>query len=564
MNTRFDLIARVANDVIWDCDLVSGILYVSPRWQELFGDDVAVPETRQAWLDRVHPDDRMHFKMAWDEYVKSDSGKLLNEHRLQAADGSYRWVFCRGLIGHDEDGNPVRIAGSITDIHDARQAEEKHHHDVLHDTVTELPNRTLLLEHLRSGIARTSDVARPSFALMLLDFDRFKVVNESLGRAVGDSMLRAIAERMESCVDRGDFVAHLGGDEFAIVLEGIDEIGEAIRLAERIQETVMEPFELVGHKVFTSASIGITTLDREHESPEDMMREADTAMHRAEAAGKARHVVFNRDMHLGAIKRLEIENELRRAVEQGAFQVFYQPIIDMSCGRIRSAEALIRWFHAEKGMISPGVFIPVAEETGLISPIGLWVMQTVAEQVSAWKNDELTWTLKDQLSVSVNVSSKQFVEEDLVDRIEESLSRINLGTRHVRLEITESVLMTNPESTTRKLNELKELGFQLYLDDFGTGYSSLNYLHQFPLDVIKIDRSFVNSMEENEQNAVIIRSVLDLAHNLNMRVVAEGIETVSQLKLLRDWGCDYAQGFFFSKPLGATDLFSLLRDDPVW
>ncbi|MGH9940735.1 MAG: putative bifunctional diguanylate cyclase/phosphodiesterase [Pyrinomonadaceae bacterium] len=436
-----------------------------------------------------------------------------------------------------------------------QDSKEHFRHAAFHDSLTGLANRDLLTENLRFVIERTKLHPESQFAVLFLDLDRFKNINDSLGHTVGDGLLVAMARRLEHCVRDVDTVARLGGDEFAILLDGVLDAGEALQLAERVLETLTRPFNLNGYEVFTSASIGITLSSLGYERPDDLLRDADTAMYHAKQDGKACYQLFDKVMHAHAVNLLKLETDLRRAIEREEFCVYYQPIVALDTGHVSGFEALVRWQHPERGLINPSEFIPLVEETGMIIPIGMWVLREACQQVHQWQ-----WQspLNRSLTLSVNLSGKQFAQSDLVEQIKQILRETNLQPQHLRLEITESVVMKDAEAATAMLNQLRAVGVRLSIDDFGTGYSSLSYLHRFPVDTMKIDRSFVSRMTENEEHSEIARTILTLATNLGMQVVAEGVETLEQMARLRAMNCDYGQGYLFSKPVPGEAAATLL------
>jgi diguanylate cyclase (GGDEF)-like protein len=443
------------------------------------------------------------------------------------------------------------------DITQRKVAEEQLLHDAFHDALTDLPNRALFMDRLRRAIVRTKRQDNYRFAVLFLDLDGFKVVNDSLGHATGDQLLIAIGRRLELGMRRGDTLTRLGGDEFAILADNISEVNDATNLADRIREQLKAPFNLGGHEVFATASIGIALGTKDRERPEDLLRDADTAMYRAKAQGKERHVVFDQAMHTSVVERLRLETDLRRALERREFLVHYQPICALDTGRIAGFEALLRWEHPERGLISPASFIPVAEETGLILPIGLWVLRAACEQLHVWQSRAPEHAA---LLMSVNLSGKQIKEPNIVAQIDEVLQETGVAPEHLKLEITESVIMEHPPSAAEVLKQLKGRGIQLSLDDFGTGYSSLSYLHRFPLDVLKVDRSFVNRLDGADADPVIVQTIVTLAHNLGMQDIAEGVASEGQVERLKAMGCQFGQGYYFSRPVPGHVAGALLDD----
>ncbi len=429
------------------------------------------------------------------------------------------------------------------------QSKNHFRHAAFHDALTCLPNRTLLAENLKLEIERAQQHKDCQFAVLFLDLDRFKMVNDSLGHSIGNQLLIAIARRLESCVRETDTVARLGGDEFAILVTGISHLREATEMAERVQQKLQTPFNLSGHEVFTTASIGIAVSALGYEHPENVLRDADTAMYRAKSQGKACYEIFDEGMHSHAVYLLQLETDLRRALEKEEFQLYYQPIVSLENGELAGFEALVRWQHPERGMISPAEFIGMAEENGFILPLGQWVLEQACRQLVQWQ-----WQspANRTLFMSVNLSARQMAQTKLVDQIKQVLDDTNLDPQYLKLEITESAVMENAEMAVTVLKQLKALGVQLSVDDFGTGYSSLSYLHRFPLDTLKIDRSFVSRIGEADENGEIVRTIVTLAENLGMHVVAEGIETLRQLSELRNLNCRYGQGYLFARPLSTA------------
>ncbi|MDQ2746531.1 MAG: EAL domain-containing protein, partial [Acidobacteriota bacterium] len=451
------------------------------------------------------------------------------------------------------------ITGSMavfTDITERKRIEEQLLHDAFHDNLTGLANRALFMNHLRLTMERSKSRRSSLYAVLFLDFDRFKIINDSLGHGEGDKLLQFIARRLESATRAGDLVARLGGDEFVVLLSEPLEEGDAVQIAERIQAGLKNPFDLNGNEIFISASIGIALSTSGHKRPEDMLRDADIAMYSAKAKGRARYQIFDQAMHEHASKQLHFETEMRRALENQDFLLHYQPIINLETKMLIGFEALVRWNHAERGLIPPLEFIPAAEENNLILPLGQWILEESCQQLCHWQNQNPAAA---NLSVSVNLSCRQFAQPDLAEQIAATLKRIGLDPRCLKLEITESQIMENSEKAAIMMNALRALGVELSLDDFGTGYSSLSYLHRLPVNYIKIDSSFVTQMIESEENSEIVQTIIRLAQNLKLKVIAEGIETGEQLAHLQNLNCEYGQGYLFSKPLAAAEAGMLIK-----
>jgi diguanylate cyclase (GGDEF)-like protein/PAS domain S-box-containing protein len=511
----------------------------------------------------THEDDlanmTMHIAQLLEGKLPNYQMELRYKHKL----GHDIWILLSVTMIRDGQMNSVNLIFQIQDITDRKRAEERLLHEAFHDVLTGLPNRALFMDHLKLSVERGKRRDDRVFAVLFLDLDRFKIINDSLGHMVGDQLLVGIARRLETCLRPGDTVARLGGDEFTILLEDLNNVTEAMDVAERLQKALTLPFNLNGHEVFTTVSIGIALSTTGYERPEEVLRDADTAMYRAKVLGKARHEVFDKTMHAFAMNLLQMETDLRRAIERKEFVLNYQPIVALETGTISGFEALIRWRHPERGFVAPNEFIKIAEETGLIVPIGQWVLEEACRQIREWQDQFLQFP---PLQISVNLSTKQFINSNLIDQIRKVLRDSGVDPCSLKLELTESMVMENFDSAIEMLKQLRMLGIELSIDDFGTGYSSLSYLHRFPISTLKIDRSFVSCMNDLNENAEIVRTIIMLARSLKMNVVAEGVENMDQLSQLAMLECEYGQGYFFSKPLdveGATRLLSARHTYPV-
>ncbi|MEH1871626.1 two-component system response regulator [Nostoc sp.] len=432
---------------------------------------------------------------------------------------------------------------------------------VLRDSLTGLPNRVLFIRRLKNALNRAKKESSYQFALLFLDCDRFKVINDSLGHLVGDELLIAIAHRLQACLIPIHTLARLGGDEFGIILENITDINMAIQVAEQILQQLSLGFKLSRYEVFMNASIGISLGNKDYDRPEYLLRDADTAMYRAKAQGRGKYHVFNPAMHQEAIQLLELENDLRRAVERQEFLVYYQPIVSLATGRISGFEALVRWQHPIRGLVSPIEFIPVAEETGLINIINTWVLQSACHQLSIWQHYPVR---PEPLTMSVNLSARLFLQPNLLEQIDRIIYENNINPAYLELEITESVIMENTNAIEIILEQLKQRKIKLIMDDFGTGYSSLSYLHSFPLDALKIDKSFVKRMQENKENMGLVPAMIGIANSMGISAIAEGVETQEQLALLRSLNCNFAQGYLFSKPIEQQLVTKFIAASPQW
>ncbi len=547
-----------SRDGLWDWNLETGQVHFSPRWSEIVGAD---PDRLgggiEEWFRRVHPSELEILKRALEMHLDGLSSVVDQEFRLLHADGSWRWVVCRAVKrGHV-------LGGSLTDITEQKSSENEVLHEAFHDPLTGLPNRALFLDRLEQSLSRARRQRDVSLAVTYLDLDRFRTVNDSLGVHAGDAFLVEVAERLSLLLRPGDTLARLGGDKFGFLVDGVRNGREAGRHAEAIARVLRAPMDIRGHEVVPSASMGIALSNKSVVTPraEVLLGDAITAMHRAKDRGTMQHELFDPEMNAHAKSRLELEADLRHALERDELLLHYQPIISFESGRLSSFEALIRWQHPERGLVPPDQFIPIAEENGLIVPLGRWVLQQACEQLADWQD---RYPQSRSLSMAVNLSSRQFEDPGLVDQVAETIEATGIDSRALKLEMTESVVMARTRENARLLKELREIGVRLMIDDFGTGYSSLANLASFPLDTLKIDRSFVNRMEFEEEKAEIVSTITTLAHNLGLDVVAEGVETEAQLRMLRDLKCQHGQGYYFSGAVDNESASAWLSSSPAW
>ncbi len=556
---RYALVAQATEEGLWDWDLNRNEIYYSPRWKAIMGlrsdDECNAPSL---WEDRIHQDDLSMVIAERDKHLAGLDNVYACEYRMLHADGTYHWFHQRALAVRDASGRPYRIAGSHRDVSHRKAIEEQLLFDAIHDGLTGLANRTLLMDRLCRCIERRRRDEESTFALLFMDLDRFKIVNDSLGHVIGDRLLVSVAQRLRRLLRAQDTLARLGGDEFAILLEDIRGHTWAVQVAERINAELSQAFDIDGNEIHIGASVGIALSSSNYQRAEDMIRDADTAMYRAKAQGVARHQVFDSRMHAGAVRRLRLENDLRSAIEREQLEVHFQPVVNVSNGGIVGFEALLRWQHPEFGMVAPTEFISLAEETGLIVPIGAWVLRTTCMQAYRWQTAGAA-----PLRVAVNLSSVQFRHSDLTETIRSALQESRLDPGWLDLEVTESTLMSHMDSAISTMRELKELGLMLSMDDFGTGYSSLSCLKHFPLDTLKIDQSFVRDIATDPSDAAIVTAIGAMAVSLNMDVIAEGVETMEQLQFLAAHDCHKAQGYLFSPPVTAEGVLLMLTDRTV-
>lgn len=544
-------------DGLWEWNLRADSIYCSPRWRSLLGySDETTIRSAEDWLNLIHPYDLDEFMKRLKAHLDGRLSGFECEHRIRQRDGSYRWVLSRGQVVLGEDGRPDRLPGSQVDIKRMKDYEYQLVHEATHDRLTGLPNRQVLLEELTKQVQRKKRNPSYRFALAFIDLDGFKLVNDTLGHQAGDKLLIEVARRIRSTVRPDDLVARLGGDEFVVVMPGIGNPEQAARIAARIQKGVSEGVLLDARNVSVAASIGIALATSNQLGVNLLMRNADLAMYHAKRKGKARTEFFSDELSEKASQTFEVQNELKAALDNGELELFYQPIISLPDCRISAVEALVRWRRRDGVLLPPADFIPVAEESDLIVDLGVWVLKTACKDLTLWNRDR-----DEALTVSVNLSARQLTGSEFDRQVKSTLLAYDLDPRYLQLEITENVLVDDWEGAFGSLEILSLLGVRLAIDDFGTGYSSLSYLRTLPCNVLKIDRSFIKDIATDPKVQAIAGSIFQMADGLGLNVVAEGVETISQLNCLRSLGCRQIQGFLASRPMDSTALQDLLQSD---
>lgn len=551
-----DRAAATALDLLWEWDVPAERLRLSPRWAESIGLAPGSAEgTTEAWWGRVHPSDRAQFHVDIAAQLASSDRRFVAEHRLRHEDGHWLHFQWHGAIHRDATGRALRITGSARDVTAQRQAEERRRRESLYDALTGLPNRALAIDLLRRAIQRTKRQGERRFAVLLVDLDRFNLLNDSLGHGAGDELLKGVAARLATAIRPGDVLARLAGDEFLLLLDEISDVEAAESVADRVKLVLAEPITAFTHDVVISASLGIVLHDAEMVLPADYLRDAELAMHEAKRAGRARHVCFNADMRDGLRRRVSVEQDLRGAIDRQEFAVVYQPIWDMSgpSERLLGFEALVRWNHPSRGLLGAGEFVPIAEESDLIIALGSWAMHRACRELVdfAPNGPAAPW-------VSVNLAARQLADRGLVGLVDTVLGATGLDATRLRLEVTENVVLHDETGARQMLEALRVRGVRSLMDDFGTGHASLSYLHRLPIGTIKIDRYFVGRMDVSPECLEIVRSIITLARSLGMDVVAEGVEQEAQLAQLRALGCHAVQGFLLARPLNAEEAIALM------
>jgi len=554
--TRWALVASGANEGLWHWNLDTNEVHFAPRWAALMGfSEASLIGPIETWLERIHPADRPAVDALLAAHLDGRTDSFESEHRLEHRNSSWRWVLMRGIAHRDSHGRLRRMAGSTSDITHRKNAEERLRYEAFHDPLTGLGNRAWLIHRLQDAVAAgRSPSQRAAFALIIIGVDGFKLVNDSFGPSLGDLLLRAIAARVARCARSVDTVARIGGDEFVLLLDDPGDPDDVTAVAERLQRDLTQPFDLRGYAVYSSVSLGIVPGRPDYGEPEEVLRDANIALVRAKKLGRGKRATFDESMRHETIRRLMLETDLRRALERAELRLAYQPVVSLDTGRLLGFEALCRWSHAKHGIISPDEFIPLAEESGLIHPIGRWALREAIR-------DALAWPVVggDPLWVAVNVSGRQLGYPVFVDEVRQLLAETGLPPSRLHLEITESVLMENAEASREVLERLRGLGVSLSIDDFGTGYSSLAYLRKFPIETLKIDRAFLAPDADAEDSWAIIQTIRSLALVLGLGVIVEGVETLEHAQRLRALGCQAAQGYYFERPLPSEGVDAWLR-----
>ena len=546
---RYSLATQGANDGLWDWNLKSNEIYFSPRWKSMLGyADTQVGHAPEEWFGRLHPADKEHVQKLLAQHISGTSTHFESEYRIMDAAGAYRWVLCRGLALRNGTGEAYRIAGSQTDITDRK----------VYNPLTGLPNRILLADRLERALGRVRRQHGDAFAVVALDVDGIKMVHDTFGYACADQLLLEIARRIQGCVSAQDTVAHCGEAEFVLLLEEVRDAGEAMRVVTHVHQELERPFQLESQTVYVTATSGITVGTPDYATPDELLRDASTAMHRAKN-GKARCEIFDREMRSLAVSHLQLECDFRKAFDRGEFRVRYQPIVSLKTGALEGFEALVRWQRAD-ALLLPEEFLGMAESTDLIIPLEKWVLQEACSQVAKWQSE---W--RGRLSVNVNLCARHYSSPQLLGVLEQTLRQSGLDPGHLHLEITETALMENTRIISETLAKIRDMDVEVHMDDFGTGYSSLSYLHKFPVDTLKIDRSFIGKLGLSDETWKIVQAIASLARSLRMEVTAEGIENLMQMRMLQSVGCEFGQGYYFAKALEASAAESLVSSgQPPW
>ncbi len=548
---RLESILGSLEDVVWSMTPDhSQIIYINAAVEKIYGYPASsFFENHHLLVYLIHPQDRRRIEEAIHAMLKT--GNLREEYRIIHSNQEIRWVSDRSHLVYNADGKVIRIDGIIRDITEQKRTEQQLIHNALHDHLTGLPNRNLFMDRVEEALKYTKRHPDYLFAILFLDLDRFKMINDSLGHIIGDRFLQETAKLLERCLRSCDTVARLGGDEFTVLIHDIHDKKEAFIIADRILHEFSKPISVKDQQIFSSTSIGIVIGNKDYDSSGDLLRDADIAMYRSKELGKGRYTLFDQTMYAQNLKQIQIDRDLHYALERNEFELYYQPIISLETNKIAGFEILIRWHHPEWGLVHPSEFIPIAEDTGLIVEIGDWVLHKACQQLRIW---QIKFPEIASLKMSVNLASQQVKEPNFLEKLDRILAENAINSNTLRLEITEGSMIEQGDETIATLEQLKARNIQLSIDDFGQGYSSLSYLHRFPVNTLKIDRTFINQMSLGGQNIEIIRTIIILAHTLGMDVVAEGVETQAQADKLQELGCELSQGYLFSQPLTARNI----------
>jgi diguanylate cyclase (GGDEF)-like protein/PAS domain S-box-containing protein len=551
---RYALAVRGSNDGLWDWDLQSDYIYYSPRWKEILGyeeDEIdAIPDE---WFQRVKPEDFEQLKHEISTHLHRQTSHFENEHRVLHKDGSYRWVLCRGTAVFNQDNKAIRLAGSIADVTDRKRAEQQLLHDAFHDSLTELPNRQLFMDRLIQAMEKTKRKQEYGFAVLFLDIDHFKDVNDSIGHQIGDMFLIKIANILKDGLRTIDTLARFGGDEFLILLDDIQSEEHVTRVTDWIMETFSTPFHIAGNEINTSVSIGVVLSNSSYENAQEIIRNADIAMYVAKAKGRGRTEIFDKSMRQRFLQRLHLESDLRKAIKNNELIVYYQPIVTLGTGKLIGFEALVRWQHPTRGLLEPIEFIKLAEETGLILEIDHRVLFEACQQIQTWNEK-----YNRDFTISVNFSGKHISDPNLLPAIKKVIARTKLKPQNLKIEITERSIVAQNQITSSAFKKIQNLGIQMQIDDFGIGYSSLGYLNSLPINALKIDQSFIGGICSGSSHRDIVEAIILLTKRFNVEVIAEGIETKEQLRELQNLGCQIGQGFLIANPMTASDVDLLI------
>jgi diguanylate cyclase (GGDEF)-like protein/PAS domain S-box-containing protein len=544
---RYAAAVRGSRDGLWDWNLVTDEVYYAPQFNRMLGlDEGSLGPRPEAWMNVIVEDDLGHFQSKLESHINGIDEVFECEIRMVHTDGEPRWMLCRGEAIRDTSGRAIRLAGSLAEITEMKEALRALKRASEHDRLTDLPNRVCFLKQVQHAVATRSGDRKDYFAVLFFDFDRFKVVNDSLGHRIGDELLVSIAQRFQQELRPCDIAARFGGDEFVVLLDRLHSVSQAHEIATRLLNAFGVPHVIDGRSVRSTASIGLVTSDMAYTSADDLIRDADAAMYQAKAAGRGQVVIFDSQMHDRALDRITLEENLEHAIDRRELRLHYQPIINLESGALEGFEALVRWQHPDRGLVPPDSFIGIAEDNGFIIEMGEWVLRTACNQIKQWRERHAT---ANPLFMNVNISKRQLTHPDCVETIQRVMNETGIDPSMLKIEITESTIVDNRTDIIPTLVSIRALGVRLAMDDFGTGHSSLSGLHRFPIDILKIDRSFIASMEESSELAAVVHSIVTLAQNLGMDIVAEGIETPAQIAILQSHEVQLGQGYFFSKPL---------------